>query len=565
MFDFGHLAQRVPPEVAAVLELVKSELDLTSIDGSRRREDLLKVRDQLAGGEAATCEKYHPQQYGLNKDQQAHFRRTLRRSHVNLVEPALDRLVNSIHSGKIRRRVAAGNDAVAAAIRARGHASAMARLCENAFAYGTGYLVPLLRDGTIRYWLPDPIGTILVANPADIDEALGIVEVRRSYQLRGDGLGAVGETVVRYVTRTHRGYAGAPGNEAYEEHGLGFVPAVVARGRDLRHQGEVYGRSLVIGVADATIRVTNNEVNLELLRDRQTQALLIVEGEPNRTSADDQAATGKYIQFPKDGGSARYTTPESRLEEVIEVTRRFCEDAAISSGLPLDTFLPSLIAGSDASATAARIRAFPLQQRMARLVNEWEAVEEEAILAVGGVLLAEALPGASAKELRDMLRPEVTIRPSLPEADAETLSNWQQKTTNFMAPIEDAIDFYADHLSEEQKAALARAWALKNDPTVDNGASDEQAKFRREIAKALYGSQTTKEVMANLTDLEALMEAVGLPRDAAGAKPWLPVVAPMGPLVTGEVIRDNDGRIIGGAVAETAGGMPAESIEGASG
>jgi hypothetical protein len=531
MLDFAQLAQRVPPEVAAVLELAKSELELTSIDGSRRREELLKVRDQLAGGEAATSEKYHPQQYGLNADQQAHFRRTLRRSHVNLVEPALDRLVNSIHSGKIRRRVAPGNDAVAGAIRARAHASAMARLCENAFACGTGYLVPLLRDGAVRYWLPDPIGTILVVDPSDIDEVLGIIEVRRSYQLRGDGMGAVGETMVRFVTRSHRGYAGAPGNEAFEEHGLGFVPAVIARGRDMRHQGEVYGRSLVVGVADAAIRVTNNEVNLELLRDRQTQALLIVEGEPARTSADDQAATGKYIQFPKDGGSARYTTPESRLEEVIEVTKRFCEDAAISSGLPLDTFLPSLIAGSDASATAARIRAFPLQQRMARLVREWESVEEDAIVVVGGVLLAEALPGASAQELRDILRPEVSIRPSLPEADSETLSNWQQKVANFMAPIADAIEFYSDHLSDEQKAELVRAWALKNDPTMSNSASDEVARFRREIVKALYSG--SEETMLRLTDLGALMESVGLPR--------------------------------GGAAAEPAGEMPAESIQGASG
>ena len=81
-----------------------AELRGVSLSGSTRRRELQKIRDQWVGAPAATAEHYHPNQYGLNSDQQAYFRTVLERSHVNLVEPALDRLVNSIHSGKIFRR-----------------------------------------------------------------------------------------------------------------------------------------------------------------------------------------------------------------------------------------------------------------------------------------------------------------------------------------------------------------------------------------------------------------------------------------------------------------------------
>jgi hypothetical protein len=460
--NFPELVERLPADVGELATLVRSELDGTCVKASSRRVKLEKVRDQWRGAPKATAEKYHPDQYGLTADQQAHFRKILERSHVNLVEPALDRLVNSIHAGRIQRRVNSELPVLAELARSRDHGRAMSRLCENAFAYGTGILVPLAgEDGSMGYWLPDPLRTVLVVSPDDVMDVLGIMEVSSRWNRK---------PVLRYVTKARRGVVDLEtrlSEDREEEHGLGWLPAVMAYGRDRRHEGEPYGGSLVHGVAEAAIRVTNNEVNLELLRDRQTQALLVVQGEPVRTSADDQGAQGKYAQFPRDGGDARYETPESRIEAVIELTKRFCADAAVSSGLPLDTFLPELIAGSDASATAARIRAFPLQQRMVRLVEDWTAVEEEALVVLAAVAMAETgeLAGENREELRRLVMPVVSISPSLPEAEAETLSNWQQKTTNFMARIEEAIDFYSPSATDEERGNLARAWRIKNDPT----------------------------------------------------------------------------------------------------
>lgn len=452
----------LPAPIAAAIEPSLKELTGEIVEYSQRIRDLKRVRAQWQGPPAATSETYHPDQYGLQRSQQEYFRKVLARSHVNLVEPALDRLVNSIHAGKITRRVADGLDPLAAALASRAHAGAMSRFCENAFGYGTGYLVPLSVDDEIRYWLPDPISTVLIVDPTDVSEVLGIVEPFADATGEALGLRFVFSGATGRVTLVDR----RPVLEM-TENDFPFPPLVIAYGREQTHFGSKYGRSYVLGVADAAIRVTNNEVNLELLRDRQTQALLVLIGEFIRSSADDQGTNaGKYVQFPLNGGSAEFKTPESRLEEVIALTKRFCADAAVSSGLPLDTFLPEVIAGADASATAARIRAFPLQQRMTRLVEDWAAVEERTAVVLGAVMLAAdgAPSGRSLSELRALIQPSVSIKPSLPEADSETLANWQQRIAAFLSPIEEAIEFYGEGLTEEQKRNLIRSWTYKNDP-----------------------------------------------------------------------------------------------------
>lgn len=77
---------------------------------------------------------------------------------------------------------------------------------------------------------------------------------------------------------------------------------------------------------------------------------------------------------------------------------------------------------------------------------------------------------------------------------------------------------------------------------------DGMEDFKRDITKALYGGATTKEVMANLTNLRALVDDVGLPREEGYEEPWLPVVAPPGELVGPDLINDFDGEVIGSDV-----------------
>lgn len=457
-FDVGRarLPKDAPTDLQEFFAISGDELGDTWITQQDRYSDMVKVRDQLQGGKRALSKRYHDMPVGLTENQRLRVEKA--RKHVNLVEPALDRLVNSIHAGKISRK-APGNDPLHRALRREAHGAAMARLCENAFGYGTGYLVPVVSDsGRITYWTPDPLWSVLVVDPRDVHDVRGLVALIRSV----DDARTLG---FRFITDKYEGTFWYSSNElVYAEHGLGGAPLVVAYGRDQRHRGQKYGKSLVLSAADGSIQVTNNEMNLELLRDRQTQALLLIYGEPENTKRQTQETTQKYLQWlDREKGGAEFITPESRIEDVIKLTERFATDASIGTGLPLDTFRPELVTGSDASATAARQRAFPLQQRMVRMQSDWMVAEIAAAGAIGAQLVGLPMPeGGDWSEIAELLGVEISMEPSVPQSEAEALSNWQQKTEKFFCPVEEAIEYYSPHLSEEIKAELAETWKRRH-------------------------------------------------------------------------------------------------------
>jgi HK97 family phage portal protein len=83
---------------------------------------------------------------------------------------------------------------------------------------------------------------------------------------------------------------------------------------------------------------------------------------------------------------------------------------------------------------------------------------------------------------------------------------------------------------------------------AENAAAD--LNFRREVVKQMVADGTFGDVVFNMTDGRTLLEGVNLPVVADAAKPWLPVVAAQGPLVSGAVMVDAEGRIVGGDVVE---------------
>lgn len=519
--EFGDIKMPtgVDPRLVSLLEAAKKELAATTWTTRTTYADMRLVRDQLEGGAIALSERYHPPIPGLSEEQQERVRRA--RRHVNLAEAALDRLTNSIHAGQITRRA---NDAgVQKTIQKRGHRRAMAALCDNAFAYGTGFLVPILRGGVVRYWHPDPLWTILITDPMDICNVRGLIQmVRDEANTRTIG--------IRFVAAQIEGTVLNGQAPQITEHGIPFAPIIVAYGRDQRHRGRRYGKSLIIAAAEGSIQVTNNELNLELLRDRQTQALLKVWGQPANTTTDSKETTQKYLLWnDKEAGDAAFITPESRLEQVIKVTERMCTDVTISTGLPLDTFRPEMVAGSDASATAARWRAFPLQQRMVRMVLDWEQIEESTIALIAALgnpaLVGTADAPRDFEEIAEEVGARVNIMPSLPEAEAETLAGWQQKTEKFFCQIEEAIEYYSGHLSKEEKAALAALWRAKHQPAPEGNGEEDVLKWKREIVRVLYQDAKAGAVMVNMSNLRKLMDEVGIERDSTYEEPLLPVAA----------------------------------------
>lgn len=88
----------------------------------------------------------------------------------------------------------------------------------------------------------------------------------------------------------------------------------------------------------------------------------------------------------------------------------------------------------------------------------------------------------------------------------------------------------------------------------------QELEFKRSVVKSLIADGTIGDVMFNLMEGKELLREVNLPvAVAAPEEPWLPVVADTGPLVSGEVITDPQGDVVGGDVEEVAAAEPQQA------
>lgn len=83
--------------------------------------------------------------------------------------------------------------------------------------------------------------------------------------------------------------------------------------------------------------------------------------------------------------------------------------------------------------------------------------------------------------------------------------------------------------------------------TEPDADTDELA-FKRDLVKQLIADGTIGDVVFNLMDGKTLLEEVNVTTYGSLEEPWLPIVAASGPLVSGDVITDPDGDIVGGDV-----------------
>lgn len=471
-----------------------------------RLPGLRRIHDQLQGGPRALSDSYIENPEGRSERQVKLYRQALR--HINLVRPALNRFVQAIHAGTITRR--STNAELAALMQSPGYAEAMALLCEAAFAYGTAWLVPTWNAeeiGTerLRWWMPNPLNTLMATDPMDVRRPTGLVEVVYT----PNGLSVWG---TRWVTEEEMGWHRAKDGEGeVTKHGLGMLPAVTAYGRYAFAKGCPYGESLVGAAAEASIAVTRNNVNLELLRSQQTDAILLLWGEIVESSADPNAKDHMQRFFKFDGSmkdfGAAYLMPEDRLESIMKLSDKIMQQLCVELGLPLDTFQPQLVTGNDASAKAAMQRAFALTQLMRSLCRQWELVEMQAAELVAARLTRA---GGAAPGRRSALREgngiEIKVRPQIAESDAEEVSAWANRVNSGFTPVEDAIDRFSPEITPERREALIEKATAAKKPEV----------FAYHIQ---YGALTLNEVREL---------ALGLPRVPWGEERVLPAT------VTGE-------------------------------
>jgi len=90
-------------------------------------------------------------------------------------------------------------------------------------------------------------------------------------------------------------------------------------------------------------------------------------------------------------------------------------------------------------------------------------------------------------------------------------------------------------------------WVDIGDRTEEQDAR-EHLGFLREIVKGLIADGTISDVMFNRMAIDELLSQVNVPVDPAAPEvPWLPVIADNGELVSGDVILDDAGDVVGGA------------------
>jgi hypothetical protein len=80
--------------------------------------------------------------------------------------------------------------------------------------------------------------------------------------------------------------------------------------------------------------------------------------------------------------------------------------------------------------------------------------------------------------------------------------------------------------------------------------SAETTAFKRDVVKVLAGHEILSRVIANQADLKETVRDSGLPVNEEYVDPYVPVSETSGALVTGEVVKDSEGDIVGGK-AET--------------
>lgn len=107
-------------------------------------------------------------------------------------------------------------------------------------------------------------------------------------------------------------------------------------------------------------------------------------------------------------------------------------------------------------------------------------------------------------------------------------------------------DFDAEVLGREHPGEPVLVYFKWGKPDSD---SAETVAFKRELVKSLAAHELLSRVLANQTDLKATVADAGLPVNEEYNDPYVPVTESNGAAVTGEVVRDGEGDVVGGVAA----------------
>jgi lambda family phage portal protein len=105
------------------------------------------------------------------------------------------------------------------------------------------------------------------------------------------------------------------------------------------------------------------------------------------------------------------------------------------------------------------------------------------------------------------------------------------------------VDEHLDEIEQDQKRLKDRGIKLSE---IYSDEKESDLEFQQKAWLGFQADGTVGDVLANQTDIKKLTKDVGLPVQADYTEPWLPVKDDTGAPVTGEVLKDSEGDIVGG-------------------
>lgn len=373
--------------------------------------------------------------------------------YCNLTAPSVSRIVSGVYGGVVNRTIEKGTPYKTEIEKYispnKGYGQAVRNWFQNAVLFGTGYLVWRIHNGKPKPYLPNPIFTEVDTDSFDIED---ITELR---EFSADG------NRYWYVNKFEYGVKDKDGNRIGEpvEHGLGIVPVTIARGESLVSYGRVYGLSLVRDSVAYSQIISRLQLNLVELVKTYTRPQAVMIGEAD-LAADEATGGEETIEeafkpggvLPlKEGGNYLYASPNAQFEQIIKTIEKYKKDYCLSSGIPLDALDSSTI-DPNQSATAARLRAQPLQTALQRLTEEQKNNEIDAIQKLAAVIQwLDTGEEVTFSDIQDKVNVSISMEPAgTPESRTEEVSAWISLYNAGVKTLSDLIRHFNGSLSESE-------------------------------------------------------------------------------------------------------------------
>lgn len=399
-------------------------------------------------------------------------------TYVNLLKPAVNRLVSGVYGGKVVRTVEKGSpyreQVLSTISERRGYSQACRETFRGSVLYGDSILAFTVVNDRVQPWRPNPIHTRIVANPDDVTDLQAIIErlPRGNY---------------RFASKHGWGYFDKSGTMyGYAEHGLGIVPAVVYYGESQLEYGEEHGDSLVESGLYYSAVLTQLLLNQVALIMNYVSPQAVAAGKVKNQNPE-EAFRGGLLEMDE-GGQFLFVTPQTNFRDLMSTIDSYKTNFCISAGIPMDALDPSVIPENQ-SATSARLRNQPLSVTISRLIEEVMHNEMRALTIIGALYqFVHTRSRVNFEEFSDLFNAVVKIEASgTPESFAEEVSAWVQLHSVGAKTQEDLIRNFNRDISDEEisrRLSEAQARAAAGEGLSDgNGAVTRDGEGAEELSR----------------------------------------------------------------------------------